>query len=236
MASKESPDTWFISARNWSRSADQTQQADTLAGLHAENVLFILDEAGGIPDSVMVAAEAGLATGGDTKILIAGNPTMLEGPLYRACTTERHLWTVFSVTGDPDDLKRASRISLQWAKEQIEKYGRDNPWVRVNVFGEFPPASINSLLGVDEVQASMSRAVTEDKFSFAQKRIGVDCARFGDDATVIMRRQGLIAYPPVVMRAARSHEIAAQVAKIKIEWGSEVELVDETGGYGAGVV
>lgn len=26
-------------------------------------------------------------------------------------------------------------VSVQWEREQIAKYGRDNPWVLVNVFG-----------------------------------------------------------------------------------------------------
>lgn len=47
---------------------------------------------------------------------------------------------VVEVTDDP---MRAPRISLQWANEQIEKYGKDNSWVLVNVFGEFPPELLN---------------------------------------------------------------------------------------------
>ena len=34
IASREHPETWFMSARTWPRSADATRQADTLAGLH----------------------------------------------------------------------------------------------------------------------------------------------------------------------------------------------------------
>lgn len=58
----ESPEEWWMSARTWPKSADATQQGNTLAGTHAEYVMFILDEVGGIPDAVMAAAEAGLAT------------------------------------------------------------------------------------------------------------------------------------------------------------------------------
>ncbi len=55
---RDSPETWFMSARSWSKTADRAQQGNTLAGLHADNVLFILDEAGGISDAVMASAEA----------------------------------------------------------------------------------------------------------------------------------------------------------------------------------
>lgn len=178
---KDHPETWWMSARTWPKSADSTQQADTLAGLHADYLMFLLDEVGGIPDAVMAAAEAGLASGIESKIIMAGNPTHLEGPLYRACTSERHLWHVIEITSDPDDPLRSPRVSTQWAKEQIEKYGRDNPWVLVNVFGQFPPASINTLIGPEQVTAAMKRHYLDDVYQWSQKRLGVDVARFGDD-------------------------------------------------------
>lgn len=238
---KASPETWFCSARTWPKSADSSQQANTLAGLHADNLLFVLDEVGGIPDSVMAAAEAGLANdhpGKDTeaKIVMAGNPTHLSGPLYRAATTERHMWWLKEITSDPDSPNRTTRVSVEWAREQIEKYGRDNPWVLVNVFGKFPPNSINSLLGVDEVVEAMRRSHPEESYNWSQKRIGIDCARYGDDLTVLFPRQGLMAFSPVIMRNANTSQIAARVSQAKATWGSEVEFVDGTGGFGAGVV
>lgn len=233
---KQFPDTWFISARQWSKSASKEQQANSLAGLHADYILFVLDESGGIPDAVMAAAEGALASGIECKILQAGNPTHLEGPLYRACTKEAHLWKVIEISSDPDDPKRSTRVSIQWAKEQIEKYGKDDPWVLVNVYGKFPPASINSLIGPDEVRAAVTRGLKEDQFANSQKRLGIDCARFGDDRTVIFPRQGLRAFKPVEMRNARSNEIASRAMMAKYKWGSEMEFVDDTGGFGSGVI
>ena len=233
---KDHPETWWLSARTWSKSADTAQQADTLAGLHADNLLFILDEAGGIPDAVMAAAEAGLATGKFTKILMAGNPTHLEGPLYRAVTSEAHLWTVIEITGDPDDPNRSPRISKTWAREQIEKYGADNPWVLVNVFGKFPPASLNAILGPDDCQTAMKRHLRVDAYNWAAKVIGVDVARFGDDSTVLFPRQGLAAFKPVILRNMRTNEIAARIAKAWNTWKPDAVIVDDTGGWGAGVI
>lgn len=234
---REAPETWFAVARAWPKHADPEQQAGVLAGLHADHVMFVLDESGGIPQAVMVTAEAVLATeGSEGKILQAGNPTHTTGPLYRACTQDRHLWQVVTITGDPDDPRRSPRISLQWAREQIEQYGRDNPWVKVNVLGEFPPTSINALLGVEEVEAAMRRHLRSDVFDWAQKRIGVDVARFGDDRTVLFPRQGLAAFRPVVIRQERTTTIAARVAKGMTRWGAELVLIDDTGHWGHGVV
>jgi phage terminase large subunit len=234
---KAHPETWWCSARSWSRNADPGQQADTLAGLHADYLMFILDESGGIPDSVMAAAEGGLSTGVETKILQGGNPTHLEGPLYRACTSERHLWYVVTITGDPDNPQRSPRISIKWAKEQIEKYGRDNPWVLVNVFGQFPPSSINSLLGPDDLEKAMGRKLEQHAYVFAAKVLGVDVARYGDDRTVVFPRQGLNATEhPIILRNADTHEIAGQVARKFDDGQFDHIFVDDTGGWGAGTI
>ncbi len=236
IVARDHPETWFFSKRTWPRSGDKQQQANTLAGLHADFLFFVLDESGGIPGTVMVAAEGGLSTGRWGKIMQGGNPTHLEGPLYDACTKERGLWHVVEITGDPDDPKRSSRISVQWAREQIEKYGIDNPWVLVNVFGRFPPASINALLGPDEVSAAMARHYNASEYDWSQKRLGIDVARFGDDRTVLFPRQGLAAFKPVVMRNARSTDIAARVLLAQSNWQHEMEFIDDTGTWGAGVV
>lgn len=236
--SRQNPENWFMSARTWSRTADPAQQADTLAGLHADYLLFILDESGGIPDSVMAAAEGGLSTGIETKILQGGNPTMLEGPLYRACTTERHLWHLVTITGDPDDPDRSPRISIQWANEQIEKYGRDNPWVLVNVFGRFPPSSINALLGPEEMQKALGKKIEHKDYAFAARVLGVDVARYGDDRTVIFPRQGLCAnsHTPKILRNANTDEIAGHVARMYDDWDADHIFIDDTGGWGAGSI
>lgn len=232
--------TWWASARTWNKAADPTQQADTLAGLHADYLLFVIDEAGGIPDAVMAAAEAGLATGIETKIIIAGNPTHTEGTLYRACTNEANLWHITEITGDPDDPMRSPRISVQWAREQIQKYGRDNPWVLVNVFGKFPPSSINTLLGPDEVRAAMKRKYRIDVYNWSQKRLGIDVSRFGDDRTVLFPRQGLQAFTPVTMRHKRdspvSVDISNRVIMAKVNWKSELEIFDDTVGWAHGAI
>lgn len=235
IASKDHPETWWCSARQWSKTADPSQQALTLAGIHSENVLIVADEVGGIPDGVVAAAEAGLATATDGILLIGGNPTHLSGPLYRACTRERHLWWVIEISSDPDDSERASRVSIQWAREQIEKYGRDSPYVLVNVFGKFPPSQSNALLGVETVTAACRRTIAEHAYMYAPKVLGVDVARFGEDRTVLFPRQGLLAMQPKVFRDLDTVDVAGQVSLAIARWQPDAVFVDQTG-IGAGVV
>lgn len=241
IVANDHPETWWASARQWSKGADPKTLGETLAGIHADAVLFILDEAGGIPDAVAAAAEAGLANVVDASkqeahLLIAGNPYALEGPLYRACTTERHLWHLTEITSDPDDPQRTPRVSVAWAREQIEKYGKDDPWVLVNVFGRFPPSSLNALLGPDEVNACLGRHLDDRATAGCAKILGVDVAREGDDRTVLFPRQGPVALPPVTMRGANNIAVADRIKMAFDRWRPDAIFVDATGGYGGGVV
>jgi len=236
VSNRDEPENWFAEARTWPKQANAEQQADALAGHHADHVMAIIDESGGCPQAVMVALEAIFSSCIDGIVVQSGNPTHTTGPLHRACTIDRHLWEVVTITGDPDNPDRSPRISMEWAKQQIASYGRDNPWVMVNVLGEFPPSSINALLGVEEVERAMKLHLPADTYNWSQKRLGVDVARFGDDRTVIFPRQGLAAFRPVIMRGQRTTEIAARVARAVNDWGAEVTFVDDTGHWGHGVI
>lgn len=235
--SKEHPNTWFLSARSYPKDADSEAIGRSLSGLHSKFPFILLDEIGDMPIAVGQKAEQ-IFTGGVENALIAaaGNPTTTSGLLYEICNKMRGSWDIVTITADPDDPKRTPRVDKDHAREQIEKYGRDNPWVMATILGEFPPSGFNSLLSIEEVEQAMNKRVNHDDYFFAQKRLGIDCARFGDDRTVIFPRQGLAAFKPVIMRNARSNEIAARAMLAKSKWGSELEFVDDTGGYGSGVV
>lgn len=237
------PETWFMVARSWAKSADKEKQGLALAGLHADYILFIIDEAGGVPDAVAATAEAALANAGSevnpdaiAKLLICGNPTHLTGPLYRACTSEASLWKMIEITGDPDNPKRSPRISIEWARTQIKKYGADNSWVLVNVFGKFPPSSINALLGPDEVEAAMKRVLRPEVWAREVKVLAVDVALQGDDTTVITPRQGSVIFKQKVIRSDDPKQIAGVVAQSIKKFDPDAVFIDNTGGWGSGVI
>lgn len=233
---REFPRTWTLDARTFSKSADAEAQGRTLSGLHAKRIAYFIDESGDMPPSVGRTAEQGLSNCTWGKIVQAGNTTSHHGLLHRAVSEERHLWTVIPISGDPDDPDRSPRVDIEWARQQIALYGRENPWVMAFVLGKFPPGAINALLSSDEVNAAMGRGLKESDYIHVAKRIGIDVARFGDDATVIFPRQGLRAFNYQTMRNARGHDIAARVILGATKFGSEAEFIDDTGGWGASTI
>lgn len=235
----ESPETWFCSARTWPKGGSSSQQADTLAGVHADHVLFVIDEAGGVPSAVAAAADAGLAnatpgTGRTALFLVAGNPTHLEGPLYEAATTDAERWRVHHVNGDPDDPKRAPRVDVAWARALIAKYGRHHPIVLVNVLGRFPPAQANKLLGPDDIDVATRRFILPEELGPFAKVMGVDVARFGDDESIATLRQGPACFRQRGWRNLDTQQLAGQVMLLLRKHDPDACFID-MGGVGAGV-
>lgn len=231
----------FISARSYPKDADENTMASALAGLHADNVAFFIDEAGSIPDAVLATADAALSTGdSDTKkgrIMVTANPERPSGMIYRASLGQTvQKWKVFHVTGDPDDPKRSKRVSVEWAREQILTYGADHPWVQINVFGKYPKNSAEQLLSETEIAESMRRNISEEQVSTSQNRLGVDVSRGGADSTVFFRRKGLKAYPcEPVSSELYGPELAGKAMFYARDQKVERVYVDMTGGYGSSV-
>jgi len=231
---KESPETWFASARAWAQDADPEQQANTLAGIHADYLLFLIDEVSDIPDGVVAAAEGALTSGKRLKLVMAGNPTRTSGPLWRAVGADRHLYNVIRITGDPDDPKRSPRIDIEEARTQIEKYGRDSYFVRVNILGLFPERQADKLLDVSDCEAAIRRSLSQLAFRYEAKVIGVDVARFGDDSSTFYPRQGRMLFPPKVFKGLDTQELGEQLCRSIDKWQPDVVNIDG-GTFGIGI-
>jgi phage terminase large subunit len=231
---RDSPNTWWCTAKSYAQGADKTQQANAIAGFHDDYPMVVLDESGNMSEGIMAAAEAALSTAVDGHILQAGNPTHLEGCLYAACTRDSARWKVVSINSDPDSPLRASRVSIEWSENFIKTYGRESNWTLVNVFGQFPSHSFNALIGPDEIRASMKRYYREFEIGNAAKVMGVDVAEFGDDASVIARRQGIQMYPFKKYRGLDPSQGAGRVAREWEEFKAKSCFIDSTGGFGSG--
>lgn len=68
---KQYPEEWFAVARTASKP-------DALQGFHADDILYIIDEASGVDDKVFEPVLGALSTPG-ARLLMCGNPTQLSG-------------------------------------------------------------------------------------------------------------------------------------------------------------
>ncbi|KKS16783.1 MAG: hypothetical protein UU74_C0033G0015 [Candidatus Woesebacteria bacterium GW2011_GWA1_41_7] len=75
------PKEWWCRAVSASVKATKEDQAETLAGFHGDNLLFVVDEASGVPDPVYIPLEGAL-TQENNRILLIGNMTKASGYFY----------------------------------------------------------------------------------------------------------------------------------------------------------
>lgn len=233
---KDHEATWFLQARSFPKTANPEEQGRTLSGLHSKFVLVLLDESGDISPNILRAADQAMGNVKFGRILQAGNPTSKTGALYHAVQKVREQWSVIRITSDPEDPNRTPRVDIEWAREQIKLYGRDNPWVASYILGQFPDSALNTLLTVEEVEAAMGRTINEKDYMFVEKKLGVDVAREGLDSTVIFPRQGRAGFNFVEMMNADGPEVAARVVMAKQNWGCQRVFVDNSGGFGGSVI
>lgn len=99
---------------------------------------------------------------------------------------------------------------------------------------DFSAAGDDQLISLSDVEAAASRHVDKMEYMHAARVIGVDPARFGDDRSVIFKRQGLVAHEPVVLRGVDNMALAGRVAQEIQDYQPDAVFVDS--GNGSGVI
>lgn len=203
---------------------------EALQGFHSENLLFVLDEASGIDDIVFEIAEGALSTPG-AKVLMTGNPTRNNGYFYDSHHTMRSQFHTMVVP-----CSDSTRVAPDYI-ERMKRYGVDSNVYRVRVLGEFPNAEPDALLGLDVVEAAVSRDVERVKGAIVW---GVDVARFGDDESTIAKRGQNYLLEPI--QARRNLDTLQVAGWVKHEYENTPahmqpeHIIIDVIGYGAGVV
>jgi hypothetical protein len=202
---------------------------EALQGFHAEHLLFLIDEASGIPDIVFEVGTGALSTPG-AKVVMAGNPTRTSGFFYDTHHSLRHRWHTLHV----------SCLDVTRAQGHIEdiraKYGENSNAWRVRVLGEFPTAEDETVIPLELVQSAVGRSVSSLEYYPVW---GVDVARFGDDRTAIAKRQANRLLEPIIHWSGI--DLMATAGRIKVEYDGTshdmrpCEILIDAIGLGAGV-
>ena len=219
---KDSPETWFATATPWS-----VERSEAFAGTHEAHVLVIFDEASAVEDLIWEVVEGAMTTG-ECVWIAFGNPTRNTGRFRECWRRFRHRWITRRVDG-----RKAKMASSAQIEKWIEDYGEDSDFVRIRVRGVFPRAGSNQFIGEDIVyEARQRKAEGHENMPTV---IGVDVARFGEDQSVILVRQGLAILAITRFRELGTMELAARVSEACDEYEPAAVFVDGVG-VGAGVV
>jgi len=222
--------TWRIDVVPWSE-----RNTEAFAGLHNQGrrILVIFDEASAIPDAIWETTQGAL-TDANTEIIwcVFGNPTRNDGR-FKQCFPGgqfAHRWRTRTV-----DSREVSFTDKAQIKRWIDDYGDDDDFVRVRVKGTFP--RIGNLQFIDSAVAAEAGKRETETFNHDPLVVGVDVARFGDDASVFYTRRGRDGrtIAPQVFRGLDTMGLAARLAEHVMAHRPDAVFIDG-GGVGGGVI
>jgi len=180
---------------------------EALAGLHSENMLFVIDEAPGVDDIIFETARGAMSTLG-AKTIMTGNPTRLAGYFYDAFHKNREHWATMKVA-----CSDSSRTNWKEIEQWKQEYGEDSNFFRVRALGEFPNASDDAIIPLYMVESAVGRDVEQ----VASEEVwGLDVSRGGQDLCALAKRRGNVLPEPI--KTWRSDDAMVSVGKVMTEY------------------
>src|SRR5208337_266990 len=220
---------WWALARSTSARASKEEQSETLAGFHGDHLLIVVDEASGVVDPVYVPLEGAL-TQEDNKVLLIGNMTKSSGYFY-----DSHFHSSISKRWKKLhwDSRKSTNVDPDYVTYMGEKYGIESNVFRIRVIGDPPSDAETNLIPLAWAMQCVGNEIEpsdEEPLYF-----GVDVARYGEDNSVILPRQGLKIYPWYEFYGLNTISLGDQVTARFVEMMADGVAIDEIG-VGAGVV
>lgn len=173
----EKPETWFARARTGKK-----ENPEALSGVHADNVLLLVDEASGIPNEIYTKAE-GVMSGENVIVILISQHTRLIGYFHDCFGKNRDAWLCLSFDA------RQSPIVNQELEESIRKqYGEDSYEYRTQIIGTSPKADAVDDKGYVPLLAEADLHFGPEVPFVANSRLGIDPAGEGDDESVWVHR------------------------------------------------
>lgn len=218
----QAPQEAFAVART-----SRPENPEALQGFHSENILFLIDEASGVPEEVYQVAEGALSSHG-AFVLMAGNPTRTQGYFYDTHHKMRGSWDTMHVDGE-----KVKRVSKQYVDDMLKKYGQESSIYKIRVKGEFA-GSPDGVIPLDLIEPATLRDIKP----FGPEIWGLDVARFGDDLSALCKRRGNSMTVPIKTWGGKDTMQTAGLLKLEYDAATlkpETIFIDVIG-LGAGVV
>jgi hypothetical protein len=165
------------------------ENPESLAGFHSPHMLFVVEEASGVPNIIFETASGALSTPG-AKIIMCGNPTRSDGYFYDAFHSDREKWHCITVSCEEGEY-----VDPKFIDEMAQKYGDESNVFKVRVLGEFPTQSDDVLLPLHLIEDAVTRDVEAGPTTPVVW--GLDVARFGGDRSALAKRQGNVLVEPI---------------------------------------
>lgn len=203
---RERPNTWFARAKTSSK-----ENSEALAGVHAEWVMTVADEASGVEDQIFNVAE-GAWTSGNILVILISNPTRVNGYFYDTHNKQKHNWQQLRFSSIESPV-----VDPKYEGQIAERHGRDSEEYGIRVLGKFPKedsmddSGFVPLLADRDISTYPLLDVNKDIPFKSTSILGVDPAGEGDDKTVFVLRDQLKAFKIVEESVSNSKSIAEKI-------------------------
>ena len=222
---------WYAVART-AQVRPGSEVAEGLQGFHdEENILFVVDEASGVPDAIFPAMEGSLAGDGSYCIL-AGNPTRTHGYFYDTFNNPalKKLYHHMHVS-----CYDSPRVGKRYIEMMAERYGENHPIFMIKVVGEFATGDSSYLIPPSFIDAMENNSKPDVRGMPVEFGLDVGRARA---SSVLCIRQGteILKYDERHKKGAvtDTNEIVQWTIENILEFGPAHVKVDAIG-IGAGV-
>lgn len=193
----ESPETWFARAKT-----ARKENPEALAGVHGDHVMFIVDEASGVPDEIFNTAE-GAMTGPLVIVIMFSNGTRLVGYFYDSHHSDKKAWKNFAF-----DSRQSPIVDPAYTERIIEKHGEDSDEFSIRVSGQFPKADAIDEQGYVPLLVESDIKITSDMPFVGDTLMGIDPAGEGRDETIWVIRDRFKAKVVAKEKESNSKSIA----------------------------
>jgi hypothetical protein len=219
------------------------KEGEAVAGISGENLLYLPDEASGIPDSIFHAMEGNRA--GGARLCMFSNPTKNEGEFYEAFHNKSAHYKCITISSEESPNVVAGEKLIPglaergWIEEKKLEWGEDSPLYKIRVKGEHATheeGKIFSVHAIKQAEEAWHEVVPEGRLF-----IGLDPAGatgLGDE-TAFASRRGPKAIELQVNLGLNSDGIIVNLTgllrKHKIPRETPVVVMDRDGSIGAEV-
>jgi len=220
---------------DWWAQVRATENANFFQGVHAPNLLVIVDEAAGVAETIFEGVRT-LGTGGANKLLLIGNPTARTGSFYAAFSDPAFKHIHISCFEHPNVVEGKESIrgavTSEWIEERRGEWEGTPLW-EARVLGEFPAQVEDQLISLAWITAAEALGQKgPDPFvsNYGDvAAIGVDVARFGSGETVIYVMRAGAVVEQRILRGRDLMETAGHVNALAAKHGAAKIAVDDTG-------
>lgn len=217
------------------------REAEAVAGISGANLLYLIDEASGVPATIFEAIEGNRAAG--ARIVMMSNPTKTSGEFFEAFHAKRAFYHCIQVSSEESPNVVAGRAVIpglagrDWIEEKKQEWGEESPMYKIRVKGEFALSEDGKIFSTHAIKEAEQR--WHETPEIGRLYVGLDPAgpSGSGDETVYAVRRGMKLIELVALRGLNDEahlvHLFAILGRHRLERETPIVVLDREGTIGS---